>query len=194
MNRLVVILLFLAPILARADENKPIAELYARGLTGDKQAVIDCIARLDAKLMQSPNDQLARVYLGSAWTLRSRDMSIGPGKLSALHKGIELMDQAAKDAPNELKVLLIQAVTNESLPGFLGRRKIAREQLEQLVVKVENDPAKLSSEDQQLLYLNAGRAAEQAGEKEQAHKLWQRGLAIAADENLSAELRAALAK
>jgi hypothetical protein len=163
MNRLVVILLFLAPILARADENKPIAELYARGLTGDKQAVIDCIARLDAKLMQSPNDQLARVYLGSAWTLRSRDMSIGPGKLSALHKGIELMDQAAKDAPNELKVLLIQAVTNESLPGFLGRRKIAREQLEQLVVKVENDPAKLSSEDQQLLYLNAGRAAEQFG-------------------------------
>src|SRR4030095_1900025 len=77
-----------------------IAHLYGRGLQGDEQAVVDCISALEAKLAIRPNDQLARVYLGSAWTLRSRDLPIGPTKLSALRKGIALMDEGAAAAPN----------------------------------------------------------------------------------------------
>ena len=49
-----------------------------------------------------------------------------PIRLSALRKGIALMDQAAVAAPNEAKVLLLRAVTNEAFPAILGRREIAR--------------------------------------------------------------------
>jgi hypothetical protein len=154
--------------------------------------VIDCIAALEARLTTQPDDQLARVYLGSAWTLRSRDLSISPGKLSALRKGIALMDEAAAAAPNDAKVLLLRAVTEEALPVFLGRRKAAREQLNELVALLEKDPLKLSPADQQLLYLNAGEAAQRAGEKARARALWERGLAIAADAKLKAEIRTAL--
>jgi hypothetical protein len=190
--RLVILVLMLGPLLAFASEEERIAGLYARGLGGEKQAVIDCITALESKLAAQPGDQRARVYLGSAWTLRSRDLSFGPGKLAALRKGIALMDEAAAAAPNDSKVLLLRAVTNESLPGFLGRGKIARQQLDQLLVTVEKNRHELGLADRQLLYLNAGKAAQRSGDKGRAIDLWQRGLAIAADPRLTAEIRQAL--
>src|SRR4030095_15268324 len=99
-------------LLHATPADSSIADLYGRGLRGDEQAVVDCISALEAKLAIQPNDQLARVYLGSAWTLRSRALPIGPGKLSALRRGISLMDEAAGAAPNNADVLLLRAVTN----------------------------------------------------------------------------------
>ena len=102
-----------------AQPNDPeIAQLYARGLAGDATAVSDCIAALEKVVAAQPNDQVARVYLGSAYTLRSRDLSIGPGKLAALRKGIALMDEAAKTAPANAQVQLTRAVTNEAMPPW----------------------------------------------------------------------------
>ena len=171
-----------------------IAALYARGLAGDQQAVQDCIAALEKRLAAKPEDQLARVYLGSAYTLRSRDLGFGKAKLDTLRKGIALMDEAAGAAPDNAHVALTRAVTNEALPVFLGRRKVARRQLEDLVALVEKNPAKLPPADQQLLYLNAGEAALQTGDKTRAQELWQRGLTISADTKLRAEIEQALAR
>lgn len=197
MTRRLLALLFAALALpgALAVPNDPvITALYARGLAGDRQAVTDCIAALEKLLAAQPNDQLARVYLGSAYTLRSRDLSIGPAKLTALRKGIALMDEAAAAAPDDANVQLTRAVTNEALPIFLGRRKVARQQLDQLVGKVEKDSAKLKPADQQLLYLNAGEAAKRAGDKERARELWRRGAALNADAKLTHEIKATLAQ
>lgn len=190
-------LIFLGAILphslgATTDEAK-IAGLYARGLAGDKQAVIDCVTALERTLGARPNDQLARVYLGSAYTLRSRDLPFGIAKWNALRHGMALMDEAAAAAPNNGKVQLLRAVTYEAFPSLLGRGKVARQALDDLVAAVEENPKKLALPDQQLLYLNAGEAAEKAGEKTRAMELWQRGVALRADEKLTEEIRAALA-
>ena len=197
-RRLVPLLLtagaFVGAVLAATPNDRVIADLYARGLAGDKQAVIDCIAALETKRATQPNDQLACVYLGSAWTLRSRDLPIGPGKLSALRKGIAMMDEAANAAPNDIRVLLLRAVTSEAFPAILGRRKIARQELEALLAVMEKDPDKLEPADRQLLYFNAGEAAKRAGEKGRAAELWQRGAAINGDPKLTQEIRAALAQ
>jgi len=197
MTRNLLALLFAALALpgALAVPNEPvITALYARGLAGDRQAVTDCIAALEKLLATQPNEQVARVYLGSAYTLRSRDLPIGPAKLTALRKGIALMDEAAAAAPGDAHVQLTRAVTNEALPTFLGRRKVAREQLDQLVAQVEKDPAKLKPADQQLLYLNAGEAAKRAGDKERARELWRDGAALKADAKLTQEIKTALAQ
>ena len=194
MFRFLLAILLVAPLLVPADEERRVADLYARGLAGDKQAVLDCIAGLEATLARTPDDQLARVYLGSAWTLRSRDLPIGPAKLSALRRGIALMDEASSAAPNDIRVLLTRAVTNEALPGLLGRREVARQELEGLVRQIEEQPSRLPGADRQLLYLNAGEAAHRAGAEERAHELWRRGLTINADPKLSAEIRSALTK
>lgn len=182
------------PVAFGLPDDPAIAALYTRGLAGDNQAVSDCIAALEKLLLERPNDELARVYLGSAYTLRSRDLAIGPAKLSALRKGIALMDAAAAAAPQNARVQLVRAVTNEALPAFLGRHKIARQQLDQLVVQVEKDPAKLTAADRQLLYLNAGESAQRAGDKERARELWRRGDALKADAKLTQEIKAMLAQ
>lgn len=175
-----------------APVDSVIADLYGRGLQGDAQAVTDCISALQAKLAVQPDNQLARVYLGSAWTLHSRDLPIGPGKLLALRKGISLMDEAATAAPDDARVLLLRAVTNEALPIFLGRRAVARAELDDLLGHLEKGSAKLKPADQQLLYLNAGQAADRSGDKVRARQLWRRGAALKADPKLTEEMTAAL--
>ena len=183
-----------AAVSTAAPSANPAAGLYARGLAGDQQAVLDCIAELEKVLAVQPNDQLARVYLGSAYTLRSRDLGLGKAKIDALRKGIALMDEAAAAVPANARVQLTRAVTNEALPLFLGRRQIARAQLEELLAMVEKDPAKLKPADQQLLYLNAGEAVRRAGDKARAAELWRRGAAIRADAKLTQEISAARAQ
>ena len=196
MNRLFpgILTLLICPLLAAAALDQSIADLYARGLAGDKQAVSDCITALEEVLVARPNDQLARVYLGSAYTLRARDRSFGKSKLDALRKGVALMDEAAAAAPKNANVLLTRAVTNEALPVFLGRRSVARQQLNDLVAQVEKNPAELKPADRQLLYLNAGEAARYAGDKKRAAELWRRGLTINADPKLTREIRTAMAQ
>lgn len=197
MLRLLRAILFLGailplPLIAAPDETI-IAGLYARGLAGDEQAVIDCIAALEEVLASQPNDQLARVYLGSACTLRSRDLPFfGTAKLAALRRGIALMDEAAAAAPNDARVQLLRAVTNEAFPALLGRRRIARQALDDLVAAVEKDPERLKLSDRQLLYLNAGEAAQKAGDGARAAALWKRGLNLKADRRLTEEIEKAL--
>jgi len=193
MNRLLIVCLLIFPgALTGGNEEQAIAALYARGLAGDKQAVINCLSALETHLAQQPNDERARVYLGSCWTLRSRDLPVGLGKLIALRKGVALMDEAALAAPNDAKVLLVRAVTNQALPRFLGRSNAARQQLDALVEVVGKTPERLTAPDRQLLYLNAGQAAFRNGDKARARELWERGLALSADPKISAELRQAL--
>ena len=150
------------------------------------------MAALEKVLVAQPNNQLARVYLGSAETLRSRDLPFGLAKWKTLQQGIARMDEAAAAAPENDRVQLLRAITNEAFPAVLGRRKIARDALEQLVVEVEKDPGKLPPDDRQLLYLNAGEAAEKAGDPVRAKTLWDRGAALEGDAHLAAELRAKL--
>jgi hypothetical protein len=176
------------------DEQIEITKLYQRGLAGDKQAVTDCIAMLEALLKNEPNNQLARVYLGSAYTLRSRDLNLGPQKILALKKGIALMDEAVAATPNDAHVRLVRALTNQSLPFFLGRRAAARQDFEELVAIVSKNPEKLAPGDRQLLFLNAGIVAKQGGDKERASDLWKRGLRTPVDPKLTQELNAALAR
>jgi tetratricopeptide (TPR) repeat protein len=194
MFRLLAAALLLGAIVpaAAVPNEAEIAKLYARGLAGDPRAVVACITALEQVLAQRPDDQLARVYLGSAETLRSRDLPFGLAKWTTLRRGIAEMDAAAAAAPNDARVRLLRAVTNEAFPKALGRSGIAREALETLVTAVEKDPAKLKPQDRQLLYLNAGEAAQKAGDNARAQELWKRGFELGADPRLTAELRTAL--
>ena len=73
-----------------AAEREEIRALYKRGLAGDKYAVEQCIVKLEKAVATEPDNQIARVYLGSAYTLRSRDLWFGPRKLEALKRGLAL--------------------------------------------------------------------------------------------------------
>ena len=142
---------------AAPNEEQQIQELYRRGLKGDKVAVNDCIEKLEATLQRRPSNQLARVYLGSAYTLRSRDLGFGPKKLQTLRQGLAVMDEAVDAAPNEPKVRLARALTTSALPGIFGRKAQSKEDFQILADLAAKHPQKFEPADLQIVRSNSPR-------------------------------------
>lgn len=185
-------LLLSATAFGISTEEESIHQLYQRGLAGDKHAVDECIAKLERALKTQPDNQLGRVYLGSTYTLRSRDLGFGLGKWKALQHGVALMDEAVAAAPNDVHVRLLRALTTQALPAILGRRKSAQDDFETLVSLVASDPDKLNAADQQTLYYNAGLLAKQSGNAVRAAELWKNAAQHPVDPALAQKVNAAL--
>lgn len=154
MNFVQIVLVFALSATALAappNEQKEIQELYRRGLKGDKDAVNQCIDKLEGVLQGDASNQLARVYLGSAYTVRSRDLGFGPGKLQTLRHGLELMDQAVANAPNEYKVRLARALTTSALPRFFGRHAQSESDFVTLREMARRQPEKFEAGDLQIV-------------------------------------------
>ena len=179
---------------AATAEEREIEELYRRGLLGDKEAVEQCIAKLEHGLRLQPKNELARVYLGSAYTLRSRDLGFGPKKLQVLRQGLRVMDEAVANAPDDPKVRLGRALTTQALPGIFGRSAESRNDFLQLAQAAKTAPAKFTAADLQIVYYNAGRAAKSTGDHGHAAELWQEALRHGTDPTLKQKIETELSK
>lgn len=164
------------------------------GAKGDKGAVVRLIQELDAHLEKEPGDQLARVYLGSAYTLRSRDAPIGPGKLEILKKGGATMDAAVASAPDDARVRMVRAANSIRLPRIFGRRPVAIADGDALVRILASGNDGLSPEERQAAYYFAGIAARLAGKKKDAETLFQKALEQGPDFPLATEVRKELGR
>ena len=109
-------------------------------------------------LQAEPKNQLARVYLGSSLTLRSRDLGFGPKKLQTLRQGLALMDEAVAAAPEDPKVRQARALTTSSLPGIFGRAASSRQDFEALAEMAKRAPEKFEAADLEIVREQAGRA------------------------------------
>lgn len=187
-------LLSVAMAAAAAPEHREIEELYRKGLMGDKASVEQCIAKLEEGLRLQPQNQLGRVYLGSAYTLRSRDLGFGPKKLQTLRQGLRVMDEAVANAPEDPKVRLGRALTTSALPGLFGRAGESRNDFLQLAELAKTAPAKFDATDLQIVYYNAGLAAKANGDAARAAELWREGLRHGSDAALKQKIEAELAK
>lgn len=130
-----------------ATEEQQIAPWYKRAVAGDSEAVEKCIGFLEGAVKAHPDNQLARAYLGSTYTLRSRDMGMGPAKLATLRHGLAVMDSAVAAAPDNPRVRLVRALTTDSLPFFLGRKKSTRDDFDLLAKMATRSPQKFSQDD-----------------------------------------------
>ena len=195
--RIVICVLILTANAVTGAENsaqrEEIAALYKQALARNKAAVEQCIEKLEAALKKDPSNQLARVYLGSSYTLRSRDLGFGPSKLSELKRGLAAMDAAVAAAPDDPHVRLVRALTSDSLPFFLGRKTSTLEDFAILIASVSKAPGNLEPGDLQVLYFSAGKAEERSGNRERARQLWKEGTRYPVDSRLAEKLMAALA-
>lgn len=193
--RLCGALFFLSCWTARAAINESeLKERYREAVGGNKAAVAEVIAQLEQVLTSQPQNQLARVYLGSAYTLRSRDLGFGPMKLSALRHGLALMDEAVSAAPDEGKVRLARALTTSALPSFFGRAAESRQDFELLAERARRELEKFAEGDLQIVFYNAGLAAQTAGNSSRARELWRTALQHPADPALKRKTEAELTR
>lgn len=145
--RLAILFFAVASTIAAVPDEEAISRLYKRAVAGDKSAVEECVSSLEAAVQAQPANQLARAYLGSAYTLRSRDLSFGPAKLTALRHGLATMDQAVAAAPEDGPVRLVRARTTDALPAILGRKQTTREDFAWLAKAAARSPDKFSRDD-----------------------------------------------
>lgn len=134
---------------------KPKHELYLEWhnlcLEGGTREIDLQIKRYEAQLHADHDDQLARVYLGSACALRAKASFWGPTKLKYLKRGQTLMDEAVQASPADPRVRMVRAIGSYKVPKRFNRRKIALADFETLVPLASQSTSSLKTNERQAI-------------------------------------------
>lgn len=96
------------------------------GILKVKGAPEKAVENLEKAKQLSPDDYEILAYLGSAKTMIARDSWNVVTKISSTNRGINIMDQAVKKAPDNIAVRMVRAYNSLALPEFFKRRHIAK--------------------------------------------------------------------
>lgn len=165
-----------------------IYEMHSLAESGNKDATRRLVAWLEELTAEQPDNGILLVYLGSAYTLASRDAFIGPGKLRYLMAGRDCMDRAVTIRPEDPNVRFIRAINNYHLPTLFNRRSIAREDFRILVEQLAKNPGCLDALTSQAIYYYAGLCFAQLEEEKNARSSWQKGLDLKISGPLTAKI------
>ena len=198
---LITLLLFLTSAIAtQASSTAPVSETYSHPLlnqiyemhslaeAGNEDATRRLVAWLEELTAEQPENGILLVYLGSAYTLASRDAFIGPGKLRYLMSGRDCMDRAVALRPQDPNVRFIRGINNYHLPTIFNRRSIARDDFRTLVDQLSQNPKCLDPLTSQAIYYYAGLCFAQLEEEKNARNSWQKGLDLKISGPLTAKI------
>lgn len=174
---------------------KKIQARHEKAVKGDTQETKALTADLEKWTKEQPDNHLLQAYLGSTYTLASRDAWPGPSKLTYLQNGGKLLDAAVAADPKNPAVRFIRAIDYFSLPAIFGKRQTARDDFKLLVHQiegVEKTSYTLNTETQQAIYYYAGLSFQQLDDIPQATSTWERGLKLNSTSDLGKKIQAAL--
>jgi hypothetical protein len=174
-----------------------IEERQRRAVAGDAQETKKLTADLEKWTKEQPDNHLLQAYLGSTYTLDSRDAWPGPGKLTFLRNGGQLLEAAVAADPLNPAVRFVRAVDYFELPAIFGKRQTARDDFLFLVRQADGEEKMLyilEPDTIQAIYYYAGQALRQEGKDPEARTVWQRGLKLDPSSDLGVKIGAELAK
>jgi hypothetical protein len=176
---------------------KQVEERHRKAVAGDTEETKKLTADLEKWTREQPQNHLLQAYLGSAYTLCSRDAWPGPGKLTYLRNGGQLLDAAVAADPANPAVRFVRAIDYFELPAIFGKRQVARDDFVILVRQVdgeEKSPYTLNTETAQAIYYYAGLSLKQQWQSPQAKVVWERGLKLAPTSTLGLKMQAEVAR
>ncbi|MEO0454448.1 MAG: hypothetical protein AAFY98_09975 [Verrucomicrobiota bacterium] len=193
--------LFCLPSLQAEDlfhtpELKLIQKMTDAAIEGGSEESNQLVEHLEQMCESFPKNPIYLAYLGSAYTLKSRDTFPGPSKFSFLKNGLKTMDKAVKMDPKNPATRFIRAMNNFQLPAIINRRDNAREDFSILIKQIEDPEVRktLDPETLQAIYYYAGLSFKQLDRKKEAIAAWEKGRLLQANEQLSQMILAALSK
>lgn len=153
---------------------------HQKAVDGDKKEVPLLIQELERITQQRPYDSLLLAYLGSSYTLLSRDTFPGPKKMEYLKKGGKTLDAAVNQEPLNSATRFIRAVNYYQLPALFNKKSTAREDFKILVQQIEDPQShqSLNDDTRQAIYYYAGLSYMQMKQPEEARSTWNKGLKI----------------
>ncbi len=193
-------LVFCLNLVSAADpfDNDLIREVQKRhdkGVQGDEEAVKSLVTDLEKWTKEQPTNYMLLAYLGSAYTLRSRDCWPGPSKFHFLKEGLKTMDDAVEKDPKNIGVRFIRAVNNLNLPAFINRRDSGRKDFQLLLEQIKSTPQnEINLETTQAIYYYAGISYQQLDDEKSAQDTWERGEQLDPKSILGQKIKTELAK
>ena len=118
---------------------KQIQARQEKAVGGDTKETKALTTDLEKWTQEQPTNYLLQAYLGSVYTLDSRDAWPGPGKLTYLRNGGKLMDGAVAAAPDNPAVRFVRAIDYYELPFFFGKGKTARDDFQILLKQIDGE-------------------------------------------------------
>ncbi len=171
-------------------------ELYYQGAGGDKQAYEQADRLFTALNRQRANDARVRVYYGSLRLLEASHTWALWKKNGLSKEGIQLMDSAVSEAPDDLEVRFVRAATTYDLPGFFHRKEQSERDFDILAERAEIAALEGALEPRLAaasLYYH-GQFLQDAGKKEAALASWKQAIVIAPKSRAAGQSRDALKK
>jgi len=176
---------------------KKVEARHEKAAKGDTKETKALTADLEKWTKEQPDNHLLQAFLGSVYTLDSRDAWPGPGKLTYLRNGGKLLDDAVAAAPDNPAIRFIRAIDYYELPSFFGKGSTARDDFQILLKQIDGEmktPYTLNIETQQAIYLYAGKSFYHLSQYPQAKEAWERGIKLDGSSPLALEIHAELAK
>lgn len=173
--------------------------LHEKAAKGDEDATEDLVEKLEELTEKDPKNALLKAYLGSAYTLASRDAFYGPNKLKLLKKGLQTMDAAVESDPENCPARFIRAVNNFNLPAFVNRRDNARTDFAYLLKQLNeaetgSHPLELSAITRQAIYYYAGLCQVQLKQTADAKSAFEKAYGLDAHSDLAEKIAVELNK
>jgi len=164
---------------------------HEKAVAGDKKEAKALTTDLEKWTQEQPMNFLLQAYLGSVYTLDSRDSWWGPDKLTYLRNGGKWLDAAVASAPDNPAVRFVRAIDYYELPSIFGKGATARDDFQILLKQVDGETPSayvLNTETQQAIYLYAGKSFYQMSQYPQAKDAWVRGYKLAPASDLGKKI------
>jgi hypothetical protein len=172
-----------------------IADLcHDEGVQDNKEAVRLAEKFLRDLLKLEATNAPALALLGSTFTMKGRDAFWPTTQISLVKQGNRFMDEAVHLAPELTQVRLIRGLNNVHMPGFLGREKVALEDLSWLWARQTTHAAEFTMKQRQEVALQYGVALRKAHRTTEAVAVWRAGVALDERSRYAAEIRKQLDK
>jgi hypothetical protein len=170
---------------------KQVQARHDKAVAGDDKEAKALTTDLEKWTAEQPTNYLLQAYLGSVYTLDSRDSWWGPTKLDYLKKGGKWLDGAVSSAPENPAVRFIRAIDYFELPSIFGKHQTARDDFQVLLKQIDGEthsPYLLNIETQQAIYYYAGLSFKQLSQMPQAKDAWVRGYKLAPNSDLGKKI------
>jgi tetratricopeptide (TPR) repeat protein len=172
-----------------------IADLcHDEGVHDNKEAVKRAEKFLRDLLKLDATNAPALALLGSTYTMKGRDAFWPTTQISLVKQGNKFMDDAVQLAPDHARVRLIRGLNNVHMPGWLGREKVALDDLTWLWKRIATAPAEFTEKQRQEVALQYGIALRKAKRTPEAVAAWKAGIAMNERTRYAAEMRKHLEK
>lgn len=147
------------------DDSDKLRKWHDVCLEGDTDKIDQQIKKFEAELKATPNNNLARAYLGSAYALKAKYSFFPTTKLNSLKKGRSLMEAAVAGSPNNPRVRMVRAIAYYKVPKRFRTRATSVADFEKLLGAIKEDRSDLRANEKQVILYYAFLAFTEAKHK-----------------------------